>query len=92
MNKKTTVKAVCSACDGTGLYRGFAEAKREAVVCLDCRGTGCVELSYVPFVQRKERSDVEMVYLSRGALIVTGVGKRGSPVTYAAFRDGKMPA
>jgi DnaJ-class molecular chaperone len=91
MSNKATVRAVCSACDGTGLYRGFAEAKGEAVVCLRCQGTGCEDITYTPFIKRKERSDVHMVYLSKGSLIVTGVGKCGGSVTYEAFRDGEMP-
>ena len=91
MAQKLTVKFECSACGGTGLYRGMCEGKGTAVVCLRCDGTGCRDLEYTPFTERKPRTDVEHVYLSRGTFIGTGVGPAGSSVTYEEFLQGKMP-
>jgi hypothetical protein len=84
------VKTECGACRGTGLYRGIAEPKGVAVVCLRCRGTGCEELEYVPFTERKRRDDVQTVRQSRGSFILS-CGPVGDSVTYAEFIAGKMP-
>lgn len=50
---KVTVRAVCERCDGTGLYQGFAEKDGCAVVCASCNGTGCTDVTYEPFLDRK---------------------------------------
>jgi len=84
------VKTECGSCGGTGLYRGMAEPKGVAVVCLRCGGTGCSEIEYMPFTERKRRDDVETVRLSRGSFILS-CGPVGSSVTYAEFLAGKMP-
>lgn len=62
---KIKVKMECSSCDGTGLYRGFAESKGVAVICNTCKGTGCevVEIKGKEFKERKSRKDVQRVYL-----------------------------
>lgn len=91
-----TVNAECTSCRATGLYRGFAEPEGVAVVCLNCDGTGCRKIStpatsYTPFTTRKRRDDVKTVKLSRGSLIVTGVGPAGSGITYEEFFAGKLP-
>lgn len=86
-----TIKIECDACDGTGLYRGFAEPRGVAVVCLRCGGTGCAEIRYEPFKRRKGRRDVQTVRYSRGTFIGTGVGPVGGSVTYAEFAAGQMP-
>ena len=88
---KMTVKAECSSCSGTGLYRGMAEKVGTAVVCLNCDGTGCREILYEPFVSRKSRDDVTMVYRSRGSFIATGVGPGGVGISYREFQSGKLP-
>ena len=84
------VKVECCACRGTGLYRGMAEPKGVAVVCLRCDGSGCAELEYTPFAARKRRDDVQTVRLSRGSFILS-CGPVGESVTYAEFLAGKMP-
>lgn len=45
---------VCKSCDGTGLYIGFAENDGAAVVCNNCKGTGChhVKIEYEDFGQK----------------------------------------
>jgi len=88
---KVVVQAECSACDGTGLYQGFAEPKGTAVVCIRCNGTGCSNLSYEPFTRRRGRKGVQMVRRSAGSFIATGVGPTGDSITYKEFASGKMP-
>jgi len=86
-----SVKAECGSCGGTGLYRGFAEPKGVAVVCLDCSGTGCREIKYEPFSERKPQNDVQTVRLSKGASILN-CGPTGRSVSYEEFACGKLPA
>jgi len=40
MKEKIELDIVCQSCDGTGLYKGFAEKDGAAVVCSRCDGTG----------------------------------------------------
>lgn len=89
--KLVTVDAECDSCDGTGLYCGFCEPKGTAVVCLNCNGTGCMKVTYRPFVRRKGKKGVNTVSLSRGSFIATGVGAAGKSITYHEFASGKMP-
>ena len=88
--KKQIVKAVCTSCGGTGLYTGFCEEKGHPVVCRSCKGTGCMEISYEPFIERKIITGVKSVSLSQGSCIVTGVGKIGKEVSYEDFLEGKL--
>jgi hypothetical protein len=88
---RQVVKAECSACGGTGVYKGFAEPSGVGVVCLECKGTGCREIAYTPFTERKRRDGIRIVRLSRGSLIATGVGPAGSEVTYEQFLRGEKP-
>lgn len=84
---KITVKAVCDACNGTGLYSGMCEREGTAVICLGCGGAGCELMTYTPFERRKGRRDIQTVSLSRGSFIATGVGARpGTAMTYAEFQ------
>jgi hypothetical protein len=85
------IKIECRSCRATGLYSGFAEPKGTAVVCLACRGSGAETLDYTPFTKRKAKSGIKTVSLSRGSLIVTGVGAVGGSITYAEFQKGKVP-
>jgi hypothetical protein len=78
------VKAECGACRGTGIFRGFAEPEGIGVVCLDCHGTGCKELKYIPFTSRKARNDVKFVRLSP-------CGPAGETISYKEFLNGMLP-
>jgi hypothetical protein len=86
-----TVESECTACDGTGLYRGMCEPDGVAVVCLACDGTGCAIIKYRPFTKRKGRRGVKTVRQSGGRIIAAGAGPAGGSVTYEEFRKGKMP-
>ena len=88
---EATVETQCSACAGTGVYCGFAEPKGTGVVCLKCNGSGMKIVTYIPFTGRQSRSDVQIVRLSCGNFIGTGVGPVGTSVTYEEFLQGKMP-
>ena len=94
------VEAECKACGATGLYRGFAEPKGVAVVCLTCKGSGKETLDvpegsnvvYKPFTKRKkDTGHIHTVRRSAGSFIGTGVGPTGGSVTYQQFIDGRMP-
>lgn len=54
----------CSACNGTGVYKGFAECAGAAVVCQRCSGTGKahIKVEYSDFTGRKERKGIVRVY------------------------------
>lgn len=89
---KVTVLAECESCNGTGLYEGMCEKKGEPVVCLNCDGTGAVNLSYKPFERRKGKRGVKWVRQSRGSLIVTGVGGiGGTEMSYEQFQKTFVP-
>lgn len=86
-----TIEVECGSCGATGIYQGFAEPKGVGVVCLNCNGTGAVNIDYKPFTGRKERRDINTVQRSRGSFIATGVGPGGRSISYQEFLNGKMP-
>jgi len=77
------VEAVCESCGGTGLYVGFAEPEGAAAVCWGCGGSGCEVIRYKPWSGKRRGR--------RGILTVRGPWRRGTSVTYAEFRTGKLP-
>ncbi len=91
MKAKKILKAECTSCDGTGLYRGMCEAEGEAVICLTCNGTGCEDIRYIPFKKRIPIKGVRTVRMSRGSFLASGVGGVGSSITYKEFKSGVMP-
>lgn len=84
------VRANCPACGTTGLYQGFCESEGEAVICVRCGGTGCIELRYEPYAGRKRKRGVKTIRHSRGSFIATGVGGTGTAMTYREFEQ-KIP-
>jgi len=86
-----SVKAECGSCGGTGVYSGFAEPKGVGVVCLNCKGTGCREIQYIPFTKRKHRNGIKKVRLSRGSFILS-CGPHGEEISYSKFLSGKIPS
>jgi len=89
--KQIVVKAACASCGATGLYCGMCEPVGTAVICVDCGGTGCEEISYRPYEGRKRKHGVSIISHSRGSFIATGVGAVGNSMTYAQF-EKKIPA
>jgi len=58
----STMRIVCSACGGTGLYAGSSEWGDCAVVCTRCRGTGGVDLEYEEFKNRRPAQHIKRVF------------------------------
>ena len=54
----------CPSCSASGLVQGFAENEGAAVVCRDCKGTGCHTFyrSYTPFKKKKHKTGIKRVY------------------------------
>lgn len=68
----------CSACKGTGLYRGMGEGPGAAVVCHRCEGTGAYKYrrEHKEFTGRVERQGIKRVYQSTcGYMIGEGNGR-----------------
>lgn len=59
-------KAECGACEGTGLYKGFAEPRGTAVVCNRCQGKGSAPYGDKPFTGRKRKSGITRVMADGG--------------------------
>lgn len=85
------VQAECDSCGATGIYRGMCEPEGVGVVCLNCKGTGCVKVEYTQFKFRKKRKDVKTVRRSAGTFIAGPIGQTGKAVSYADFLQGTMP-
>jgi len=64
----------CRACGGTGLYVGMAERDGAAVVCRDCRGTGCFLFAreFEPYGGRQNRVGVVWVYEANPGICLGG--------------------
>jgi len=88
MADEISIETQCKSCGGSGVYRGYQEAKGLAVVCHTCKGTGCEVLKYTPFKGRKRRNDVDIVRISGGAF---GSGPQGTTVSYEDFLQGRLP-
>lgn len=52
----------CESCEGTGIYKGRCEKEESGVICLTCNGSGKDILEYIPFIERKLRTDIKRVY------------------------------
>jgi hypothetical protein len=71
----------CKACKGTGLYVGMAEKDGAAVVCYECKGTGCkhIKMEYEPFTVRQIRNNVKRVYQANPGI---GIGEGNGYTLY----------
>lgn len=79
-----TVQAVCTSCHGTGLYSGMAERDGLFVVCSRCDGTGCMSITYEPFIYMARQEDVVKVIEVGSAFVLTPELTEGG-VTYDEF-------
>lgn len=87
---KKSVIAQCDSCGGTGLYQGMCEKEGEPVVCLSCKGTGGVTVSYTPYTGRKRKRGITCVRFSRGTFILSCGGVKGTEMSYDEFQK-KVP-
>ena len=55
------IEVECSACEGTGIYRGFREPPGVGIICIYCNGEGKRQISHTPFSGRKIRTDITEV-------------------------------
>lgn len=84
---RETIEGECSACQGTGLYVGFAEKDGAAVVCHHCRGSGKMNLEFRRFTGRKKREGVQRVYATNVGIWVTPSVPGG--VSFSAWESGE---
>ena len=88
----------CTACGGTGLYKGMAERGKSAVICYRCDGSGRERVyhHYTEFTNRNRRNDVARVYETAGGYCITDVDTDGinfskAGVTYKEWLAGNQP-
>ena len=77
----------CSACKGTGIYKGYSEHDGAGVICTKCNGTGMVHINYEfkEFTGRNIREDINRVYETSGGFVITD-----QDVTTSEGRDIKF--
>jgi hypothetical protein len=84
----------CESCRGTGLYIGMVEIDGAAIVCHNCKGTGCNHFKheYKTFTERKNTDKVKRVYqLNPGIMIVEDDGcmlEQFGGITYENWKLG----
>lgn len=95
MEKTIKINEECPTCKGTGLYVGMGERNGAAVVCRECKGTGCHKFvhCYTDFTKRKTRNDVKHVYEANVGIAI-GNGESCcledfGGMTYRDWLDGK---
>lgn len=79
------VKYECPSCGGSGLYCGFMEGPGQAVVCVNCEGTGQAVTEFKPFTGRKKKRGVKQIRFGSG-LIFDDAGK-AKWFTYKEFES-----
>lgn len=79
----------CKDCGGTGLYVGMAEHDGAAIVCYNCKGTGCHHFvyEYVKFTCQAKRTDTTRVFeVNVGIMLGGGDLAEFGGVSYEAWR------
>ncbi len=84
-----TLNTECRSCAGTGLYQGFMEAKHQAVICVNCGGTGCKKIEVTKFIGRKRREGVTQIRGGSGTIMDDS--RSAKWVSYREFEE-KIPA
>lgn len=82
MEKNMIIKAECSDCGASGLFRGMCEPEGIAVICTRCEGEGYLNLNITEFTRRKGKRGIHTIRLPWG---------RGTSITYQEFQAGKRP-
>jgi hypothetical protein len=83
----------CKACEGTGLFQGMGEMGGRggaAVVCHDCKGTGCYhyEYEYEDFTEREKKAGVKhVVEVNPGIGVGEGNGYKFSDFGGMSYED-----
>ena len=77
-----TIKAECTECGASGLFKGMCEPDGIAAICGRCQGEGYVNLNITEFTRRKGKRGIHTIRLAWG---------RGTPITYKEFQEGKRP-
>lgn len=78
----------CSACGGTGLYRGCCERDGAAVVCRSCQGTGKCTFRAKTFIGRKVADGVSRVFDSSCGFVISAkdtVSKEGVRLPFSQW-------
>jgi len=75
----------CPSCAGTGLYRGFMEAKDEAVVCVTCRGSGATTITGREYTGRKRKNGVKKIRFGSGMILDNP--SKSKWMTYEEFKN-----
>jgi DnaJ-class molecular chaperone len=79
----------CGACHGTGLYSGFMERAGEAVVCVQCGGTGRQTIRYNEYTGRKKKRGIKQIRAGSG--LIVDQPSRNSWFTYEEFEAKIKP-
>lgn len=84
---KETINIVCTSCDGTGVYVGFAEIEGAAVVCSSCNGRGWSEFKFERALpERRVRKGVTTVFRRNQGFVLSPESAGGLP--YEEWRGG----
>ena len=78
----------CNSCNGTGLYQGFMERKDEAVICVNCGGSGARPLNVKPFTGRKRKPGISKIRAGGGMIFDNP--EKAHWISYSEF-ESKIP-
>jgi len=80
---------ICTSCNGTGLYVGYAEHDGWAVQCFKCKGTGKYHFvhKYEPFIIRKGRKGIKRVLENNPGISVGGKLDFGG-ISFKEWKNG----
>lgn len=86
-------KCTCGACEGTGIYKGFAERDDLGVICNRCKGKGYYTLELNENLQLVQDEKTGVVYKVNGGLIVGSVSlfnglQKRDDVNYVMYSTG----
>lgn len=89
------IKCTCGSCEGTGVFKGFAEKDRLAVVCTRCNGRGYYTQkanNRISFVKDEKKGVVYIVkdgIISHNVSLFTKLAKRND-VEYVMYATGRV--
>lgn len=88
-------KCICGSCEGTGIYKGFAERDDLGVVCYHCNGKGYYTLELDENIQLVQDEKTKTIYEVNRGLIVGTVClfnelKKRDDVNYVMYSTGRV--